>query len=481
MTALSGRTRRVEVCIIGAGPAGSALAIRLARLGHDVCLIERSRFPRSRIGESLSPGIHPQLEMLGVGPAVRAAGFRPCQGSLVQWESDAAVRRNFGANAGLLVDRARFDALLLEVARAHGVRVMQPAALRARARHGDGWRLEIESADGVTILDAAFLADASGRSAALRGRKQRTGPRTLALYGYWIGAGLPHEPRIEAGADGWYWGVPLPDGTYNAMVFVDTADFRAAHATALDTRYRALLARSGLMEVCREMRLAGPARIADATPYLDGDSIGPHHIKVGDAALTIDPLSSSGVQKAINTALTGAVVVNTLLRRPAQADAASRFYRNNLAESSDRHRGWAARHYATAARAGAFWQSRAAGATAEPDKPARPTSGFPAPNLPVALSPEATIADEPCIVGDLVAMKPALHHPALERPVAFLGGWEVATLLRSVQTGMTLDALMNAWPIPTGSKPAIAAWLLNHHVIRMDPAERNSGGSLERA
>jgi flavin-dependent dehydrogenase len=470
MTASSRRSQRVDVCIIGAGPAGSALANRLARLGYDVCLIERSRFPRSRIGESLSPGIHPQLEMLGVGPAVRAAGFRPCEGSRVQWESDVAVRRDFGANAGLLVDRARFDALLLETARARGVRVMQPAALRARARHGEGWRLEIESADGITILDAAFLADASGRSAALRGRKQPTGPRTLALYGYWIGASLAHEPRIEAGADGWYWGVPLPDGTYNAMVFVDATEFRATRATALDASYQALLARSGLMEVCRDMRLAGPVRIADATPYLDGDSIGPHHIKVGDAALTIDPLSSSGVQKAINTALTGAVVVNTLLRRPAQADVACRFYRDNLAESSDRHREWAACHYAAAARGGAFWQSRAAGAAAEPEPPARPIRGFPPANLPVALSPEATIGDEPCIVGDLVAMKPTLHHPALERPVAFLGEWEVAMLLRPLRAGITLDALMNAWQIRAESKPAIASWLFSHRVLTVHDA-----------
>jgi flavin-dependent dehydrogenase len=78
-------SQRVDVCVIGAGPSGSALAIRLAQLGHDVWLIERSMFPRSHVGESLSPGIWPQLELLGVARTVAAAGFWPLRTSLVQW------------------------------------------------------------------------------------------------------------------------------------------------------------------------------------------------------------------------------------------------------------------------------------------------------------------------------------------------------------------------------------------------------------
>jgi flavin-dependent dehydrogenase len=447
------------------------LAIRLAQLGHDVCVIERSMFPRSHVGESLSPGIRPQLDMLGVGPAIAAAEFWPCRTSLVQWESDVAVRRDFGAAAGMLVDRGRFDALLLDCARTHGVRVMQPAVLRTRTRRSERWHLNIESADGVGALDAGFLADASGRSAVFRGRKQRAAHRTLALYGYWRGSNLPHEPRIEAGLDAWYWGVPLPDGTYNAMVFVDAVDFRARRTTSLSATYHALIGSSGLMDDCRDVYLVGPIRVADASSYLDRDSITPCSIKVGDAALALDPLSSSGVQKAINTALTGSVVVNTLLRCPERADMASRFYRDNLADSSDWNCRWAAQHYALAAagRAGRFWQKRAGSATAEVEPAAPPVDlgrYLPA-DLPVALSPEAVLVGEPCIVGDLVAMKPALRHPSLERPVAFLGGWELAKLLRPLHGDITLGALMNAWQIPIGSKPAIATWLLDHRVLRV--------------
>src|SRR5262249_9457723 len=161
-------------------------------------------------------------------------------------------------------------------------------------------------------------------------------------------------------------------------------------------------------------------------------STGARSIKICELALARDPLSSSGVQKAINTALAGAVSVNTLLRYPERADAAKRFYTGNLSETSDRHRRWAAHHYAVAAatRPARFWQTRAADAAAEPER-IPPSEGFGIPDhLAVALSPDAMLMPEPCIVGDFIAIKPALHHPDLERPVAFLGGSGVGGCLR---------------------------------------------------
>src|SRR5215472_3077981 len=73
-------------------------------------------------------------------------------------------------------------------------------------------------------------------------------------------------------------------------VFLHAADFNARRARSLSATYHALIGRSGLMAGCRDVRLAGRVRGADATPYLDGDSIGPRSIKIGDAALALDPL-----------------------------------------------------------------------------------------------------------------------------------------------------------------------------------------------
>lgn len=459
----------VDVCVVGAGPAGSTLAARLAQLGHDVCLIERSPFPRPRLGESLTPGVLPLLEATGARAAVESAGYRRISTVHLHWDRDPEERRD-SRERGRLVDRGSFDRLLLDRARALGVLVLQPANLREHRHDGTSWRIRLDRQGSGSQLRARMLADASGRRSVLRGRRRRTGCRTVALYAYWQGAGLPDAPRIEAGADAWYWGVPLPGELYNTLVFVDPEQVRGAGPAGVAHRFRHLLDRSRLMAGCRRPQPVGPVRVIDATPYLDAACVTPASIKVGDAALALDPLSSSGVQKAIQTALAGAVVVNTLLRRPASSEAAFGYYRESLHHASERHRRWAARHYASAAQRhdGAFWRERAAGADPAPPAPiAERAVGEADMSRRIGLSPDLEIVDRPCIEGDLVAMRPAIRHPGLEEPLAYLGGWNVASLLRRVQPNMTPLDLAGAWSdrVPVRSGLAIAGWLLARGIL----------------
>lgn len=469
-----------DICIIGGGPAGSVLAARLAQLGHDVCVVERAAFPRRHLGESLSPGVLPLLSTVGVHTAIASAGFKPIRSVTVDWDQ-GLQRREDPTGRGLLVDRGHFDRLLLDHARATGVRVFQPARVTAKVLHENGWNLWIHADGHALELRAAFLADATGRAALLRSYRRPTGCRTVALHAYWQGCDLPTQPRIESGSAEWYWGVPLPDGSYNTLVFVDAARFRRNRASLSTTGFRVLIERSGLLAGCPDARLLGRVFAVDATPYLDEESVALRSIKVGDAALALDPLSSSGVQKAIQTALSGAVVVNTLLRKPERSEAALRFYCDGLREASERHRLWAASHYGTVAvhRAGKFWRERA-GDLPSPARPllSREHAGELAPSeAPLVLSSKVAFVDLPCLEGAFVQVKAAVQHPALEGPVAYLGGWELAPLLQQVRAGMTLHQVALAWApaIPPDVGRDIARWLVVNGILVPRTAAKSRG------
>jgi flavin-dependent dehydrogenase len=450
---------QTDICVIGGGPAGSVLAAQLAALGNRVVLVERAEFPRRHLGESLTPGVRTLLETIGAGDVFEKAGALAVESVLVNWENGLRERID-PHSRGILVDRGSFDTLLLKHTAAAGVQVLQPAFFGDCRRLADGWRIRVQRSEETICIQARFLADASGRAFATRGRKRRTGARTTAYYAYWQGSDLPKRPRIEAGSDAWYWGVPIPDGTYNTLVFVDPRSYAP-------DRLQELVARSSLLEGCKDIRMVSPIQAADATPYIDEESVTHHSIKVGDAALSIDPLSSSGVQKAIQTALSGAVVVNTLLRKPESRDAAMEFYRSSLTDASQRHCHWAGEYYSAAAatRNSEFWRQRASRSLPAESAPSLNARAFA--DEPLALSSELKFVELPCMEGEFVTVKLALHHPSLDRPVTYVGGYEMAPLVGRLRKGMKPMEIALLWSdrVPIGTGIALTGWLIGKGLL----------------
>lgn len=442
-----------RVVVIGGGPAGATFATRMAQLGHTVTLVERTAVPCPRLGEALTPGVLPLLGPTGARELVATAGFPTAAPIVVRWDGPERLREDPGAR-GLLVDRGRFDALLLDAARATGVRVLRPARVIRRA---EGW-IDVAAVGGTERLAVDFVAEAGGRAGAAR---QPTAARTLAVHGYWQGGGLAEAPRIEAMADAWVWSVPLPGGRTNVIAFVDPRGFRALGGETLAARYAGILAGSSLP--FDGARLVSPVRATDATPGLAGEPVGARRIAVGDAALALDPLSSSGVQHALRSALAAAVVANTILRRPEAAEAAKGFYRDSLAETSVRHAAWAAERYASAGRPARFWTDRAAGAGALVAE-ARPD---PAPDRPVEVAEGVAVVEVPCIDGDFVAARPAVRYPGVDRPVAFVGGQDIVPFLRSIRAGSTPVeiARARAGEQSFGSALALAFWMVRAGIL----------------
>lgn len=344
-------TVRADVCVIGGGPAGSTAARRLALLGHSVHLVERAAFPRRRLGECLSPGISQVLDALG-HPS--PAGLRPAE-LLARWA---------GAEHGaptFVADRGVFDTFLLDEARTAGVQVSQPALARRPRRHDDGWRVEVRQADRRFDLDCRFLVDAGGRTGPLRRPRHRPGARTTALYGYWRpGTRGGPDVRVEAGHDEWLCAALLPDDTINAMVFVERARCTALDGEARGGLYRSLLSASDLFGPWLGTQITGTFA-CDATSSIVQGTVGRDWIKVGEAALTLDPLSAQGVQTAMTTAMQGSTAAHSILRWPATAAAVAAHYQAYLERLARHHEGLAAEHYGRQrqVRDRQFWVPRA--------------------------------------------------------------------------------------------------------------------------
>lgn len=467
-----------EVAVIGGGPAGAAIAQRLSSLGHRVVLIERDVYPRRRIGESLPPGILPLLDMLGVRERIENAGFlRPTTASIA-WSTEAPLVREHRGTPGFQVDRGQFDALLLSAAQQAGVTLLQPATVTSIV-HVDEftWSLTVKQKGACVQLCSRFLVDASGKGALWRPAQQRLSAPTLALYAYWQNTALTGtESRVEAGSDVWYWGAPLPDGSHNIAVFMDADNADLALRKQIAPLYHALLQASTLLRTCLDGKPITKVKACNAGAYTDNNSVGVDFIKVGDACFSIDPLSSQGVQAALMSALQGSVVANTLITQPTKFELAQQFFRARQQESVARHSRWAAMAYADQNRHSrtAFWEKRSHYLQEHDDDsvvtpPALVATAIStlAEGTRFRLCPQARLAETPTLKRDQIVSLPALTHPSLPRPVAFVANMQLCPLLALISTGDTLLSIrqkVNRCVSPIHGE-TLVNWLLNKRIL----------------
>lgn len=457
------------ICVIGGGPAGSTVAHRLASLGHDVCLVERDCFPRFHIGASLPASILPLLEVVGARERVETAGFLRPDRITVRWAEASPVTRTQPGPPGLHVDRGEFDRLLLHNAAAGGVNVLQPAHATGAERSDDGgWVVKLSHDGQSKQVTARLVVDASGGGHFLSGRRRRLSAPLVALYAHWVrGDDGEVAGRVEAGEDEWFWCAPLSKGTSVAVVFIDPERLSGISRADIETAYRALLGKSTLFREAGFARIVSPVRACDASSRYAEDAAASDFVRVGDANLSLDPLSSQGVQLAVASGLQAAIVINTLVKHPANAGAAIAFYRDRQKEKVRQYAAKTAEFYRERAAVcdRPFWRERAV-FTGDLQPPLLESEKLDR-IRPVGLSNLVKVAKTPTIRGDIIVSSPALHHESLDRPVAFLGGVEIVPLLGQIGCGQTAEAIVRNWsehlPVELGWK--IMDWLWQRKIV----------------
>ena len=388
-----------DAIIVGAGPAGAATAITLARSGARVLMLEKRTNLSASLGESLPPAaigmvehyLGPINDLLAQTPSI---GLTKTSGNVSCWESDTPETSDFFFTAkgfGLCVERQRFDEALRQSACAAGVTLKYGVSVTAceRTTDGSGWRIQVDegspeppSMPTQSYYSSKFLVDCTGRRAAIAAMLgvQRSYDDSLFAFAQKFvstsGADNDLYTRIEASQDGWWYSNRLPvpkaerddDKTERLLVLHADKGSDVAKLAASTTGMMTLLGKQSthLAEYLERYgyqpvgRVRGAAAGSERLHEFCGDG----WLAVGDAAQAYDPLSSQGIFKALRSGNMAGQMIHYSLKNQASDNDKTAFFMKRYAQEQAQL--WAnyveqrTHYYASQRRWAAqdFWSSR---------------------------------------------------------------------------------------------------------------------------
>jgi len=324
---------KYDALVIGGGPAGSSAATLLAKKGHRVALIEREKFPRYHVGESLIPYCYFVLDELGMVEKLNESSFTNKYS--VQFASSSGKlsqpfyfheHNDHPSSKTWQVVRSEFDKMMLENAAENGVDVFEEMRAR-KALEADGTITGVIATDAENNehqFDATLTVDASGRNGFFA---QRNGWRVadqnlqkISIWTYYEGA--MRDPGIDEGAttvaylpeNGWCWYIPLPDNKVSVGVVADK-EYLYRESRDPETIMNTEIAKNKWLaehlepgKVCSEYWVTGDYSYRSKHCAADGV------VLTGDAFAFLDPVFSTGMLLALHGGSLAADAANAALK-----------------------------------------------------------------------------------------------------------------------------------------------------------------------
>lgn len=333
-----------DVIVVGAGPAGAAAAICLAKRGRDVLLLDRQSFPRDKAcGDGIPPGSMEVLSELGLEDEIRRAGFYPIHKLLLVTPGGYSLNPKFTPKKPgmdfFIAPRAQFDYLLQQHAVKCGAEFCQARVTEPILNDGRviGVRASING-ESKEILGRMVLGADGATSAIARAlspkKKQEDTARVVAVRAYIEDLEiLPHTVEFYWYKDilpGYAWIFPLEENRANVGIGMRVDRFREKKQS-LESLLADFLNRPPIKARLKEGgRLQNikswPLNLASAK---NTQRVYHGAVLLGDAASLIDPFSGEGIHNALISARIAAEVVHQALERGDVSPRALNAYRRN--------------------------------------------------------------------------------------------------------------------------------------------------------
>ena len=318
-----------DVAIIGGGPAGSTAATLLAKAGRRVIVLEREKFPRFHIGESLLPFSTQAFDRLGVREKLDRTFLPKFGGEIVAACGTKGVKFYFKdgfrtrRDRAYQVTRSEFDKLLLEHSRENGAEVREETEVKKIAFEEDRVKIDIETSDGArSTIESRYLLDCSGRQTTLGNffklKKSYDHLQKFSVFAHYENVDRAQGIdgtliRMVRGLDRWFWMIPLTPTRMSIGVVMDTTTYRAMKLPAEAALERCIGEQPMVLERMTRAERVSPVYSAGDYSYRNARLFGDRWLLAGDAAGFIDPVFSSGVFLAIMSAEKAADALDEIL------------------------------------------------------------------------------------------------------------------------------------------------------------------------